>query len=148
MASQLTFGIVSALLLAIQSSEIGPKTPQVSPGAHSASVEAATAFDARDLLNESYGSASGLFPAERAFQLGYLAKAAADIGDPKTLDWAEEGLGLARQLPISWNRLALQKNLLIAISRSAPETAMERLCSLDAPRCDGRWFDSGGRARR
>jgi len=91
-------------------------------------------------LAESYQLGRGLVPSERAILLNYLTRTAAEHHLACTASWAEENLRLARQLPMDWNRLAIEKNAVVALSYAKPDRAMTLLRSMDLPVSDGFGF--------
>lgn len=54
---------------------------------------------------------------ERAFFLEWLCREAAARRDPRTVDWAGLAFSVTDSLPPSWNRLALRKNVVTALSK-------------------------------
>jgi hypothetical protein len=87
----------------------------------------------RDLLSLSHGIASELTPAERAFFLVELTDIAASTKHPDALAWVEEGLAVVQDIPRDWNRDAIQKNLLVALSVTKPSSALELLAVMGPP---------------
>ncbi len=89
--------------------------------------------DAASLLVESYRLGKDLAPSERAILLTFLCRSASQHNLSYTTEWAQEGLRIASQLPPDWNRLAIQKNALVALSYANPDHAMASLRSMDLP---------------
>ena len=89
--------------------------------------------DAASLLLDSYRAGKDLAPSERAILLTFLCKTASEHNLSYTTEWAQEALRIAVQLPPDWNRLAIQKNALAALSYANPERAMALLRSMDLP---------------
>jgi hypothetical protein len=89
--------------------------------------------DAASLLLDSYRAGKDLAPSERAILLTFLCKTASEHNLSYTTEWAQEALRIAAQLPPDWNRLAIQKNALAALSYANPERAMALLRSMDLP---------------
>jgi hypothetical protein len=85
------------------------------------------------LLLDSYRAGKDLAPSERAILLTFLCKTASEHNLSYTTEWAQEALRIAAQLPPDWNRLAIQKNALAALSYANPERAMALLMSMDLP---------------
>ena len=92
------------------------------------------------VLLESYQLSRGLNPSERAILLNYLSLTAGKHHLACTSSWAQENLLIARQLPMEWNRLAIEKNAVMALSYQNPARAMAMLRSLDLPIADGDSF--------
>jgi hypothetical protein len=89
------------------------------------------------ILVESYQLGRDLVPSERAILLNYLTRTASEHHLACTSAWAEETLQIARQLPMDWNRLAIEKNAVAAVSYVKPDRAMTLLRSMDLPVSDG-----------
>jgi hypothetical protein len=89
--------------------------------------------EASAALVESYRVGKDLVPSERAILLTFLCRTASQHKLSFTTDWAQEALHIASQLPPDWNRLAVQKNALVALSYTNPDRAMSLLRSLDLP---------------
>lgn len=85
-------------------------------------------------------------PSEHAILLNYLSRTAAQHRLACTSAWAEENLLLARQLPMDWNRLAIEKNALVAMSYVKPRRALMLLRTMDLPVSDGVGFSEDVRA--
>jgi hypothetical protein len=92
------------------------------------------------ILAESYQLGRSLVPSERAILLNHLTRTAAEHHLACTAAWTEENLRLARQLPMDWNRLAIEKNAVVALSYVKPDRAMTLLRSMDLPVSDGLGF--------
>lgn len=88
---------------------------------------------ADSILSESHALEARMSPEQRAFHLGFLAQAAAAVAHPDTLDWVREGLKLSQHLPPSWDRLALQRNLLLAANSVDSSYSLEQLPLLEPP---------------
>lgn len=91
-------------------------------------------------LEQSYQFSRDLVTPERAILLNFLSRTAAEHHLACTSAWAQENLLLARQLPMDWNRLAIEKNALVALSYVKPRRAMTLLRSMDLPVSDGVGF--------
>ena len=84
-------------------------------------------------LLESYQLSKELVPFERATLLNYLSLAAAQHHLSCTSAWSEENLQLARQLPMTWTRWAVEKNSLVALSYAKPNRALALIRSMELP---------------
>lgn len=85
------------------------------------------------LLLESYQLGKELAPLDRAILLNYLSLAAGRRRLACTSAWAEENLLLAKQLPMTWNRWAVEKNSLVAMSFVKPDRAVALIRSMELP---------------
>lgn len=85
------------------------------------------------LLIRSYLLGQQFTPEERAFHLTELTRAAAKIEPPFDRLWAEQLFQLSFQLPMSWNRVAHEKNALQALAEVDPIRAFELFGTLDDP---------------
>lgn len=95
--------------------------------------------DPRDKLSvlvESYNLSKELVPEDRAVLLNLICYTAGQHRVPYTVSWAEENYLLARQLPMDWNRVAIEKNAVVAISYLQPKRAMSLLKVMDLPVAD------------
>jgi hypothetical protein len=97
-------------------------------------------------LIESYRISVGLEPSERAILLNYLTRAAGAQHLSYTGAWAEENLRLAYQLPLNWNRVAIEKNALVALSYVKSKRALDLLRIMSLPVSDGVGFPEDVRA--
>jgi hypothetical protein len=84
-------------------------------------------------LLESYQLSKELVPFDREILLNYLSLTGARHRLAFTSAWAEENLLLARQLPMIWNRWAVEKNSLVAMSYVKPDRALALIRSMDLP---------------
>jgi len=126
----LTVPLLVGILCASALAECPPASVPPGKGASTAS----------SILAESYRLGRTLDAAERAILLNYLSRTAAEHHLACTSAWAEENLQLARQLPMDWNRLAIEKNAIVALSYVKPDRAMTLLRSMDLPVSDGVGF--------
>ncbi len=94
---------------------------------------------AAELFRESYVLAKDFVPSERAYHLFRLADFASQAGELESSRlWAEELFGLTLKLSPSWNRVALQKNAAVVLSRANPEGAFRLLSEIEqAPQPTG-----------
>ena len=130
MSPRLAFaGLV--LIASLQSMTFGGDGPERTPS---------------DLLVESYRISVGLVPAERAILLNYLSRAAGAQHLPYTASWAEENLRLAHQLSLDWNRVAIEKNAIVALSYVKSKRALDLLRTMSLPVSDGVGFPEDVRA--
>ncbi len=93
----------------------------------------ATELTPEDCLVRSYLAGKELIPEERAFQLARLSQTAAKVQPVLGRLWAEELFLLAFELPMSWNRLAHEKNALSALAGVDPVRAFELFGGMDSP---------------
>jgi hypothetical protein len=126
-------GFRGSLLLLLLSGLYG----QTLPGA---TVSSRDGIKPTSILSESYQLSKGLVPSDRAILLNYLTLTAAKHRLACTSNWAEENLLLARQLPMDWNRIAIEKNAVVALSYVKPSRAMTLIRSMDPPVSDGVGF--------
>jgi hypothetical protein len=112
---------VSVICLSIAGTLLAGEVPKI------------TGADSASLLLDSYRAGKDLAPSERAILLTFLCKTASEHNLSYTAEWAQEALRIASQLPPDWNRLAIQKNALAALSYANPERAMALLRSMDLP---------------
>jgi hypothetical protein len=96
----------------------------------------AVAMTPESILLESYQLGRNLIPAERAILLNLLARVAAQHHLQCTRAWAEENFRLAQQLPMDWDRLAIEKNSLVALSYTTSRRSMALLRLMDLPVAD------------
>jgi len=99
-------------------------------------VPASGATTPESLLLESYQVGRNLIPAERAILLNLQVRVAAQHHLQSTHVWAQENFRLAQQLPMDWDRLAIEKNSLTALSYVNSRRAMELLRLMDLPVAD------------
>jgi hypothetical protein len=92
------------------------------------------------ILLESYQLSRGLNPSDRAVLLNFLSLTAGTHHLRFTSSWAQENLLIARQLPMDWNRSAIEKNAVMALSYQSPARAMAMLRGLDLPIAEGDSF--------
>jgi hypothetical protein len=88
------------------------------------------------VLLESYLLGRDLIPAERAILLNHLSRVAAQHHLQYTRAWAEENFRLAQQLPMNWDRLAIEKNSIASLSYVNSRRAMTLLRLMDLPVAD------------
>jgi hypothetical protein len=96
------------------------------------SVLAGSDSEPEQLLVRSYLSGRGFTPQERAFQLILLSEAAIKIQPALTRLWSQEAFQLALTLPTGWNRVAHEKNALVALAQVDPVLAFRLFDSMDA----------------
>lgn len=89
--------------------------------------------DPESTLAESYQLSSELVPFEQAILLNSLCRVAGEHNLRHASAWSEENFRLASRLPLSWNKLAIQKNALVALSYSNPGRAIVLLRSMELP---------------
>src|SRR5438552_5635066 len=85
------------------------------------------------LLQESYELGRAFAPEQRAWLLERLTEASLHIDRRWTETWSEETFRSGRNLPITWNRLAIEKNALVSLSRVNPRRAMAFFSQMDNP---------------
>ncbi len=97
-------------------------------------------FSPRQLLIASYRSASDLTPTERAHVLEEDSASAVTIDPGFCRRWSEELFFFAAKLPPEWDRVAAEKNALVALSQVDADRAFElfKLIELPIPMPDGR----------
>ncbi len=88
------------------------------------------------VLVESYQVGLELIPSERAILLSFLSRLAAEYHLKYARPWAEENFRLAQQLPMTWNRVAIEKNAVVALSYGDPRRAINLLRIVDLPVAD------------
>jgi hypothetical protein len=93
-----------------------------------------------EVLNESYQVSRELAPLDRAILLNFISRTAGQHHNMYTSAWAQENFLLANQLPLDWNRIAIEKNAAVAMSFVAPLRAMVMLRSMDLPVSAGNGF--------
>lgn len=85
------------------------------------------------LLIRSYLLGKQFPDEERAYLLVRLADAASKVQPAFTKLWTEELFELTFNLPVDWDRVAVQKNALVALSRVDPVHALDLFASMDRP---------------
>ncbi|MBI2678393.1 MAG: hypothetical protein HYX28_06400 [Candidatus Koribacter versatilis] len=90
-------------------------------------------LDPEALLQRSSALGDELVPEERGWLYWRLAEVAERNYPQLASSFAKEGLRSAEEAPQGWNRLALQKNLLVALSALHPYAAIARLGKLEPP---------------
>lgn len=88
---------------------------------------------AERLLVDSYLSGMNLAPQEHAFLLVTLSSAAAKIQPSLCKLWSKELFKLSFKLPMNWNRVAYEKNALVALAAVDPIGAFELFGQIDTP---------------
>lgn len=88
---------------------------------------------ALDLLNESNQISGDFVPYQRCRFLLRLSDTAVSISGGNSKRWAEEAFFASFALPPSWDRVAVQKNALMILSRTDPDRAFELLGMVDSP---------------
>jgi len=119
------FGLVGALCISAFSEP--PHPIPLSSEAHTPA----------ELLYESYQLSQGLIPPERAVLLNYLSRTAGEHRLEFTSRWADENYRLAQRLPLDWNRVAIEKNAIVALSYVQPRRALALLRTMDLPVSNG-----------
>lgn len=87
----------------------------------------------QDILAACASYARSLVPEERAFLLMRIAYYASIHHFPQSEQWARQAFAVSSDLPESWNKLALQKNALVALAATQPMDALHLLGTLAAP---------------
>ncbi len=124
--------LVALVGLAICPGVVSSQTAKDSAGSDQhASVTSGVAAEA--LLTRSYLVGKRLLPEERAFQLTRLAQTASTIQPVLTRLWAEELFQSAMELPMTWNRVAAEKNAVTALAAVDPVRAFELFGTMDDP---------------
>lgn len=85
------------------------------------------------ILTTCASYARGLVPEERAFLMVRIATVASSNHFPQSTTWARQAFLTSSDLPESWNKIALQKNALIALAGTLPMEALRLLGTLSAP---------------
>ncbi len=96
-----------------------------------ASQPQAVDADPTQLLIKSYLSGHNLPPELRTYLLTLLSYAAVQIEPSLTRLWAQEAFQLAFTLPMSWDRVAHEKNSLAALAQVDPILAFKLFDSMD-----------------
>lgn len=85
------------------------------------------------LLIDAYVTGMNSSPPDRAFLLTTLSSAASTIQPSLCRLWSEELFKLSLKLPMDWNRIASQKNAVVALSAVDPDRAFELFGQIDTP---------------
>ncbi|MGH9670190.1 MAG: hypothetical protein ACRD3A_08775 [Terriglobales bacterium] len=85
------------------------------------------------MLERSYAVGEHLVPEERGWLDWRLAEVAGQHYRQLTISFTKDGLRSAGEAPRTWNRLALQKNLLVALATVDPAEAIRQLGTLEPP---------------
>lgn len=88
---------------------------------------------AAQVLEESYTISQRLPNEERAFYLVRLIDISTSISPNRTEAWSKELRELAPKLPKTWDRVAIEKNALVPLSRINPVSAFEKLALVEPP---------------
>ncbi len=101
-----------------------------SPGQDATALEENTP---EQILTVCARYALDLDPVDRAFLLVRVSQAAASIQYGKSTEWARQAFDSAAALPKDWNRVALQKNALLALAKTRPREALQLLGTIEGP---------------
>jgi hypothetical protein len=88
---------------------------------------------AEKLLVDAYLTGMNLAPQDRAFLLATLGSSAAKRQPSLCRLWSEELFKIAVKLPMSWNRIAFEKNAAVQLSAVDPVRAFELFGQIDTP---------------
>jgi len=77
--------------------------------------------------------AGDLNPTDRAVLMFRVADTAARHRMPESTGWARRAFSLAAGLPKDWNRMALEKNDLLALAQTRPQEALQLLGTIEGP---------------
>ena len=122
--------LVISLMLGILAASLRGESPTSSTASNGAKRTP------ESVLVESYRVGGDLIPSERAILLSFLSRLAAEYHLKYTRPWAEENFQLAQQLPMTWNRVAIEKNSVVALSYVDPRRAIRLIRVIDLPVAD------------
>jgi hypothetical protein len=94
--------------------------------------------DAAKLLDESYSYLNQIDSSNRAFYLLPLTLAGAKIGSSHEEEWCKQMFQESFNVQDPWDRVALEKNALVALSFVDAPAAMELFWRVEAPMPDAR----------
>ena len=116
----LVLGAASASQTAPQSSNAGPSK--------------------QDFLDEAYLTSLEMSDLDRPFLMGELVRISVKVRDRRARSWIDEAIVLAGKSPLTPNRLALEKNLVTALSFLDSSAALDKLGLLSAPVANSHGF--------
>src|SRR5262249_11729547 len=93
---------------------------------------------ASKLLDESYGFFNEIDSSNRVFYLFPLTQAGAKIGSSHEEEWCKQMFQESFNVRDPWDRVALEKNALVALSFVDAAVAMELFWRVEAPTPDAR----------
>lgn len=85
----------------------------------------------RRLLLSGYQQSKQFVPEERIIYLAMASRVASHVDPQIARSWSEELFKVAQQAPISWNRVAAEKNAAINLASFDPARAMQMLQQMD-----------------
>jgi hypothetical protein len=93
---------------------------------------------ANKLLDESFALSAQIEDSSRVFYLLSLTQAGAKSQHPREQEWCNQMFQAAQNVRDPWDRVALEKNAVAALSRVNPTAAMDLFWRVEAPAADER----------
>jgi hypothetical protein len=93
---------------------------------------------ANKLLDESFGLSNQIEDSSRVYYLLPLTQAGAKTQHPREREWCKQMFQAAQNVRDPWDRVALEKNAVVALSGVDSSAAMELLWRVEAPTPDER----------
>lgn len=93
---------------------------------------------ANKLLDESFALSPQIEDSSRVFYLLQLTQAGATSRHPREQEWCTQMFHAAQNVRDPWDRVALEKNAVAALSRVNPMAAMDLFWRVEAPAADER----------